>query len=319
MAEEVSGEILLAENLLGKYFEEGSEKRWSTSAILGLSGNRPINMAGQKAGILRFDGNSAASFVGESQSKPPANAGISSQPINSGTEVIQNRVTRQFLKWDETAQTNLMDKLLVSQIARLNAGIDILTLHGTNPSTGLPAGNEEGNNIKTYLTENITNEVVEGDSAAAIDQALLRAINSLVDFGEDVGIIMDKQTHFKLAAWETESGLQRLPGMNVSQRELSTYRGFPVRISNTIANTADKGARLAPEGTETGVKAIIGDFSKIRIGVEFDQPEFIWDANPDGLGDLRNKNEFLIRNEVHITYFVEYPEAFVALSTAEEV
>ena len=65
--------------------------------------------------------------------------------------------------------------------------------------------------------------------------------------------------------------------------------------------TASTGAYL----TNPNYKAIVGDFSQIRWGVQREVPvELIRFGDPDGLGDLKRKNQIALRLEMQFGFAI---------------
>ena len=72
-----------------------------------------------------------------------------------------------------------------------------------------------------------------------------------------------------------------------------------------------------PEAADTGVRAIVGDFtSGIRWGVQRNLPlELITYGDPDGQGDLKRKNQIAIRLEIVYGWYV-FADRFATVTAA---
>jgi hypothetical protein len=65
------------------------------------------------------------------------------------------------------------------------------------------------------------------------------------------------------------------------------------------------------------VKAIVGDFTAIRWGVQREVPiEVIRYGDPDGSGDLKRANQIALRAEVVYGYAIMDTDAFAVIKDA---
>ena len=85
--------------------------------------------------------------------------------------------------------------------------------------------------------------------------------------------------------------MQRYPQLGLGT-SMDSFLGLNAAVGDTVAGT--------PEATDTGVRAIVGDFaSGIRWGVQRELPvELIRFGDPDGQGDLKRSNQIALRLEI---------------------
>ena len=90
---------------------------------------------------------------------------------------------------------------------------------------------------------------------------------------------------------------------------MSTFLGLNTAVGDTVSGM--------PEATDTGIRAIVGDFRDgIRWGIQRQIPlEVIEYGDPDGAGDLKRQNEVALRMEVVYAWHV-LTNRFAVVKTA---
>ena len=264
------------------------------SVLAKLSNQEP-----QKFGIkqyIKLTGTPRAEVVGESDEKSSSNASFA--PVRTVQRKLQ--VTQRFseeLKWaDEDDQIGALSTMGDLAGEALSRGLDLVGIHGINPLTGAALS---GSPTKLLDTTNVV-ELTSG-TAATPDLAIEAAYALLVADGSTPdGIAFDPSFAFTLATQrDTHDGKRLYPELGLGK--FDNFLGFDAAISNTVSGgpevvTASTGVY---KDTNPNIKAIVGDFTAFRWGVQRSiGVTMIEYGDPDGGGDLQRKNEIALRAEV---------------------
>lgn len=234
--------------------------------------------------------------VGEGVQKSESTATFA--PVTAIPRKVQ--VTQRFnqeVKWaDDSRQLGVLQTMADLSGIALGRALDLIGIHGINPLTGALL---TGGAPKIVDTTN----VVELTTATLLvpDQAIEAAVGLVLDDSiSPNGIALDNGYAFSLATQRSPQGVKLYPELGFGATATS-FAGLTAAVSDTVrggpeAVTPTTGAYAA---TNPKVKAIAGDFSAFRWGVQVNVPlELIEYGNPDGLGDLKGMNQIAIRSEV---------------------
>lgn len=235
-----------------------------------LSGAMPQKFG--KTDIMLLSGTPKAEIVGESEAKGVSEFEVTTKqvtPIKLQTTV---RTSNEFLWGDDDYRLGVFDTIKDAVAKSLVDALDAIGIHKINPKTGTVS-----TKINTGICDAETVvEVTPGSEDLAIDAAYKaviangyapKAIAADITFESEIATARDKQGYFKYP-----NGTNGYLGMN--------------GVSGTIKGTSN-------------INAIVGDFSAFKWGVQKDIPlEVIQYGDPDGQGDLKNRNEVAIRAEV---------------------
>jgi HK97 family phage major capsid protein len=264
------------------------------SVLAKLSKSEP-----QKFGVkqyIKLTGTPRAEVVGESVDKSQSNAAFA--PIRSVQRKLQ--VTQRFsqeLKWaDEDEQIGALQTMADLSGEALARGLDLVAIHGMNPLTGAAIA---GSPVKLLDTTNVveltTATAATPDAAIEAAYALLLADSATPD-----GIGFDPSYAFTLATQrDTHDGKRLYPELGLGK--FDNFLGFNAASSNTVSGgpealTASTGIY---ESVNPGIKAIVGDFTAFKWGVQRSiGVTMIEYGDPDGDGDLQRANEIALRAEV---------------------
>ena len=245
-----------------------------------------------------FSGVPRAQIVGEGGKKegqdPFSLTPFSAQPVKAQITV---RTSDEF-KWaDEDYQLGILDDLVAPAIgAGMGRFVDLFTFHGINPLTGIVSPQ-----ATKYLSQ-ATKEVVAGGSPT---DELNQAVGLIASTGTAMpnGIAFDAAYNYALStevwpAGTALAGQERYPSMGFGQVE--NWRGLQAASSSTVSGR--------PEIADTGIRAIVGDYSQVKWGYQRRIPlEMIEYGNPDNVfneddtpRDLKGYNEVALRAEVVI-------------------
>ena len=252
--------------------------------------------------------------VGEAAQKSESTAQFA--PVTAIPRKVQ--VTQRFsqeVKWaDDSRQLGVLQTMADLSGVALGRALDLIGIHGINPLTGAALA---GSPAKILDTTN----VVELDTAtlAKPDQAIEAAVGLvLADSLSPNGVAIDNGFAFSLATQRDSQGRKLYPELGFGATA-TAFSGLNAAVSDTVrggpeAVTASTGAYRT---TNPNVKAIAGDFSAFRWGVQVNVPlELIEFGDPDGLGDLKRQNQIAIRAEVVYGIGIMSTDAFAQVKGA---
>lgn len=232
--------------------------------------------------------------VGEGAQKSESTATFA--PVTAIPRKVQ--VTQRFnqeVMWaDESRQLGVLMTMRDLSGVALGRALDLIAIHGINPLTGALLS---GSPAKIVDSTN----VVEIGASTAPDLAIESAIGLvLADSLSPDGIALDNSYAFELATQRDSQGRKLYPELGFGATA-TAFSGLNAAVSDTVrggpeAVTPSTGAYAS---SNPHVKAIAGDFSAFRWGVQVNIPlELIEFGDPDGLGDLKRQNQIAIRSEV---------------------
>lgn len=232
--------------------------------------------------------------VGEGSQKSESTAQFA--PVTAIPRKVQ--VTQRFsqeVRWaDESRQLGVLKTMADLSGVALGRALDLIGIHGINPLTGALLA---GSPAKILDTTN----VVELTAGAKPDQAIESAVGLVLGDGlSPDGVAIDNGFAFSLATQRDSQGRKLYPELGFGATA-TAFSGLNAAVSDTVrggpeAVTPSTGAYRT---TNPNVKAIAGDFTAFRWGVQANVPlELIEFGDPDGLGDLKRQNQLAIRSEV---------------------
>lgn len=252
--------------------------------------------------------------VGEGAQKSESTATFA--PVTAIPRKVQ--VTQRFnqeVMWaDESRQLGVLNTMRDLSGVALGRALDLIAIHGINPLTGALLS---GSPAKITDTTNVV-ELTTG-TLATPDQAIEAAVGLVLeDSLAPDGIALDNSYSFKLATQRDSQGRKLYPELGFGNNA-TAFSGLNAAVSDTVrggpeAVTASTGAYRT---TNPNVKAIVGDFTAFRWGVQVNIPlELIEFGDPDGLGDLKRQNQIAIRSEVVYGIGIMSLDAFAQVKDA---
>lgn len=266
------------------------------SSIAKLSGAMPLRFAGNEQFVFSMDGE--VSIVGEGDTKPAGDASVTSVTIVPIKFVYQHRVTDEFVKMSEEAQVPYLQAFTDGFAAKIARGLDIAAFHGVNPADAAAVAA-----LATKNMDGVTGTV--NYAAASADDNIDAAVQAIVGAGGQVtGIAMAPAFSADLAAIKV-NGVAQYPEYRFGQNPDAFY-GMGSDVNNTVSFGASKDM------------AIIGDFQNaLRWGYAENIPmEIIEYGDPDGQGDLKRKNQIVLRAEAYIGWGILDAASFKRIVTA---
>lgn len=248
-----------------------------------------------------FTGTPKAELVGESGNKGSADGTPGKKTVKTYKVQITYRFSNEVQWEDEDYQTQLIENLVANAATAISRALDLLAIHGVNPTTGTTGA------VTEYLTKsgNGVNVVTRTGDANADIEALAGALQA--EGYVATGIAFDPVYAGQLARVETSQGVKRYPELGLGFG-FDNFQGIQAAAGDTVSGRKE----LAAE--DATLNAIMADFDAFKWGVARDMPlELIEYGNPDGEGDLKRTNEVAIRAESVIGFgFMDY-KAFALL------
>ncbi len=278
----------------------------STSTVAELSAQEPQKFG--ETDYIVFNDLPKAEFVGEGEEKSGTSAGFSTVTAKPRKAQVTLRFNEEVRWADEDHQLGVLDTLANAGARALARALDLGLYHRINPLTGTTI-----NGWDNYVTA--TDKTVLLDEGTEADAAVREAVGLLVgDSKQATGVAFDPKMTWALAnltgktANGQSDGVQRYPHLGLGA-QVSTFLGLGASQGNTVSGV--------PEAKDTGVRAIVGDFtSGIRWGIQRELPvELIEHGDPDGQGDLKRNNQIALRLEIVYGWHV-FADRFAVVKTA---
>lgn len=265
------------------------------SSLARLCGAEPIPFKGMD--VMTFSMGNEAELVGEGGNKSPGDAGFGSVTIKPFKLVYQHRLTDEFVKMSDQERIPYLEAFGSGFAAKIARGVDITAMHGLNPRT-----RELADSIKAKcLDAQVTNVV--GYTKAAPDDNLDAAI-ALINAAE-------RDMTGMAVAPSFGADMAKVKVNGVVQYPEFRFGGKPASFAG---NALDMNTTVAFGGVQND-KLILGDFQNaFRWGYcETIPMEIIEYGDPDGQGDLKRKNQIVLRAEAYIGFGVIDPASFAII------
>lgn len=279
------------------------------STVAALSGQQPM-MFGSNLQYMTLTARPKGEVVAEGANKSQSQPTLSSKTVVPRKVQVTMRFNEEVLWADEDQQLGVLSELTDAASEALARALDLIVYHGINPLTGVALS---GSPAKVLDTAN-TVEVDTASADADLESAVALAIAD--GFYAPNGIAFDPSFAFKLATTRDSQGRKLYPELGLGI-DANSFMGLKAAVSTTVS---------APEATISGgayasanpnIKAIIGDFTAIRWGVQKAVPvEVIRFGDPDGSGDLKRANQIALREEVVYGIAIMDTDAFAVVKDA---
>lgn len=288
------------------------QKAQGQSVLARLSASEPQEFGDQQ--YMTLTAPPRGEVVGEAAQKSESTAQFA--PVTAIPRKVQvtQRFSQEVMWADESRQLGVLQTMRDLSGVALGRALDLIAIHGINPLTGALLA---GSPAKILDTTN----VVELNTAALDkpDQAIEAAVGLvLADSLSPDGIALDNTYAFSLATQRDSQGRKLYPELGFGATA-TAFSGLNAAVSDTVrggpeAVTPSTGAYRT---TNPNIKAIAGDFSAFRWGVQVNIPlELIEFGDPDGLGDLKRQNQIAIRSEVVYGIGIMSTDAFGVVKDA---
>lgn len=300
---------------LPKHLASGIWSKASTgSVVAALSGSEPMLFGDTQ--IMTFTTAPKAQFVAEGATKAGSDVGFGTKTVTPRKAQVTLRFNEEVQWADEDYQLGVLAKLAEEIGKALSRALDLGLIHAINPLTGVAL---TGSPAKVLDTANVV-EVLDGTGAnlpAGADIEVETAAGLVIADGYvPNGVAFDPSYAWTLATARYTDGRKKYPDLGFGTA-ISNFEGLQASVSSTVS---------APEATIGGgayasanpnVKAVLGDFSQIRWGVQRRiGVEKILYGNPDGIGDLKAANQIALRGEVVFGWAIMDTDAFAVIKNA---
>lgn len=282
MAVLATSNITLPTNIADGLFSKAT----TGSAVAALSGQEP-----QKFGQvthMTLTGRPRAEYVAEAAQKGSTNATFGTKVVTPHKAHVTMRFNEEVRWADEDYQLGVLQTLADEAGLALARALDLGVFHGINPLTGTVfAGIVAGDRIATT-----TNSVeITTATLTTPDMVIEQAAGLIIADGYiPNGIAFDPTYAWTIATARYADGRKKYPELGFGT-SVTSFEGLNAFSSSTVS--------AVPEAANTNVKAIAGDWSLLRWGVQRRIPvEMIEYGDPDGQGDLKRQNQIALRTEV---------------------
>lgn len=282
---------------------------WSTaitgSAVASLSSQQPM-----KFGIvdhMTFTTRPRAEYVGEGADKAHTPVDFGTKAASPHKVHVTMRFNQEVMWADEDYQLGVLETLGEAGGLALSRALDLGVFHGINPLTGLAiASIVVGDRIGTT-----TNRVEITTATLTTPDTVIEQAAGLViaDGYSPDGIAFDTTYAWTTSTSRFSDGRKKYPELGFGQ-SVSSFEGLQAYASSTVSGLPEAAAN-------SNIKAIVGDWDQLRWGVQRRVPiELIQFGDPDGLGDLKRKNQIALRLEVVYGWAVMDLNAFAVVEDA---
>ena len=255
--------------------------------------------------IFTFLTTAKAELVGEGANKSSEDGVPTKATVKTYKVQVTYRMSEEVLYADEDYQIGLVDALVERVGQALSRALDLLAIHGVNPSTGTVSAN-----IAQYIAKSGNGvSIVETTADPEADiEALATALQG--EGYSATGIGIDPIFAGKLARTKDANGQKVYPEMGLGFN-FENFQGITAASSDTVSGRQE----LAE--ADVRIQALMGDFNAFKWGVARNVPlETIMYGDPDGNGDLKRTNEIAIRAEAILGFAFMDTAAFAIVQDA---
>lgn len=265
------------------------------SSLARLCAAKPLPFAGATEFVFSMDGE--AEIVGEAENKAPGEADFTPVTVRPVKFVYQHRVSNEFINLTEEARIPVLQEFAAGFSSKIARGLDIAAFHGLNPKTMLASSVVGNNNFDTAVTKTVN---VGSDP---VDEAYESAVAAVLDNEREI-------TGSALSP-KFASAMGQIKANGISQYPEFKFGGTPERFAGRLVDINGTVNKKLSTATVRDL-AIVGDFEKaFRWGYAKNIPlEVIEYGDPDGLGDLKRKNQVCLRSEAFIGWAILDAKSF---------
>lgn len=275
------------------------------SAVASLSGQEPQQFG--TTTLMTLTGRPRAEYVGEGVAKSPTSITFGTKTVTPHKVQLTMRFNEE-VKWaDEAYQLGVLSTLASEGGIALGRALDLGVFHGINPLAGtavasIVVGDRIGTttNSTEIVTATLTTPDLVIESAAGL---------VIADGFSPNGIAFDPSYAWTIATSRYADGRKKYPELGFGQ-DVTTFEGLKAYSSSTVSGLPEASAN-------SNIKAIVGDWSALRWGVQKSVPvEMIEFGDPDGQGDLKRQNQLALRVEIVYGWAVMDLDAFATVKDA---
>ncbi len=275
-------------------------KATTGSAVAQLSGQQPMQFG--NVTYMTFTAPPRAEYVAEAAQKGTSGGTFGTKVATPHKAHVTMRFNEEVQWAEDDYQIGVLNTLADAGAVALARALDLGVFHGFNPLTGTAiASIVAGDRINT------TTNRTEVTTAAAADTEFETAAGLLINNGYvPNGVAIDPKFAWTLSTARYSDGRKKFPELGLGT-EISNFSGLNASVSSTVSGV--------PEATDTKLRAMLGDWTALRWGVQKQIPvETIRYGDPDGQGDLKRQNQIALRLEIVYGWAVMDLNAFSALN-----
>jgi HK97 family phage major capsid protein len=277
------------------------------STVARLSGQEPMLFGTSQ--YMTFTGKPKGEVVAEAASKSQSQPTLSNKTSIPRKVQVTMRFNEEFQWADEAHQLGVLTTLRDAGSEALARALDLIVYHGINPLTGVALSGSPAKVLDTTNTVEVNTAKADEDIESAVAAVL-------ADGYTPNGIALDPTFAFKLATTRDSQNRKVYPDLGTGQN-VSNFFGLNAAVSTTVSAPEATISGGAYATTNPNVKAILGDFSAIRWGVQKQVPvEVIRFGDPDGSGDLKRQNQIALRLEVVYGFAIMDTDALAVIKDA---
>ncbi len=270
------------------------------SALAKLCAAKPVPFSGIEMFTFSMDGEAA--IVGEGTAKPAGEAAWGKVTITPIKFVYQHRVTDEFVNLSNEKRLPYLEAYADGFAKKIARALDIAGFHGVNPADGNESAIVGGNCFDKAVTNTI-----DFDNTTPPDDAIDAASAVIItEDGSISGVAMSPAFGSALGAMKVlDSRLPVYPEYRFGGNP-GSFAGMTADVNNTVSFGGSHDL------------AIVGDFAgAFRWGYADNIPlEIIPYGDPDGLGDLKQTNQIVLRSEAYIGWGILDAKSFARIVKA---
>lgn len=293
--------ITLPKNIAAGMFKKAQQG----SAIAVLADSEPQQFG--EVTYMTLTGRPKAELVAEGANKADTNATFGTKVATPHKFQVTMRFNEEVQWADEAYQLSVLQTLADEGGLALARALDLGGFHGINPLAGTVAASiVAGDRIATT-----TNSVEITTATSTTPDLVIEQAAGLViaDGYIPNGVAFDPTYAWTIATSRYADGRKKYPELGFGSN-VTSFEGLPAFSSSTVSGLPEASAN-------TNVKAIVGQWDAFRWGVQKDIPvELIRYGDPDGLGDLKRKNQIALRAEIVYGWAVMDLDAFATVKDA---
>lgn len=280
-------------------------KATTGSAVAVLSGAEPMKFG--NVTIMTFSAPPRAEYVAEAAVKGTSGGTFGTKTATPHKAHVTMRFNEEVLWADEDYQLGILNVLADAGSVALARALDLGVFHGVNPLTGAAiASIVVGDRIATT-----TNSVEIVTATLTTPDTVIEAAAGLIiaDGYTPTGIAFDPAYAWTVSTARYADGRKKYPELGLGT-DVTAFEGIRASTSSTVGGSPEVAAG-------TSVRAIVGDWSALRWGVQKEVPvELIRFGDPDGQGDLKRQNQIAMRLELVYGWAVMDLDAFATVKDA---
>lgn len=298
---------------LPKHLASGIWQKATTgSTVAALSGSEPMQFG--ETQLMTFTQQPKAQYVAEGGAKAGSDVAFSTKTVVPRKAQVTLRFNQEVQWADEDYQLGVLQTLSDATANALARALDLGVYHAINPLDGKALS---GSPVKVLDTTNAVEILDDAPKGADIEFETAAGL-IIADGFVPNGVALDPSYAWTLATARYTDGRKKFPDLGLGTN-ITSFQGLNASVSSTVSAPEAAITGGAYAATNPNAKAILGDFSQIRWGVQrsigVEKIEF---GNPDGLGDLKSLNQIALRAEVVYGWAVMDLDAFAKIVNATD-